>query len=115
MGMLKRVRKDDLRKLILQWYFEYVKHIPAKDAYHYEAEGIVLDVNTICVNLYDASEFDYVNDQESYLDNLAEHIKEMSFGNLKVVSYGCEENEDEKHNWTYSTWLNIAVKYEVID
>ena len=110
---MKRVKRQELRDLIWEHYLNKVRRVPMLDAYKQPIDTIyALKVDTICIQLYDKKPFDSKLNQESFLQDFANAIEEITLGNLKVVNMGCAINENDG---SYLTWVHIASAYEVID
>lgn len=107
---MKTVKERDLRKLIWKHYHHIFKQIPLLETDDQACTSIQVDVNSVCINVYDVHPFDSKADQEAFLHDFAKLVEDLTFGNLKVVDMGCEVNED-----SYFTWLHIANAYEVIE
>ncbi len=107
---MKKVKKSDLRSLIWNNYLNMVRHIPIFKTGNQPFDMIRIDVNSVCINVYDNKEFLSEENHMECLKNLATHIEALTFGNLKVINMGCEKGED----W-YLTWMNIACAYEIAE
>ncbi len=105
---MKKVRKDDLVKLVAKYYCNFVRSQDVSDI----AEGrcrIHINVDSIYIRVMDFNEFDSNEKQEARLQEFAEQIEAITFGNLKVTYKGCEHNVD------FKSWMYIANAYEVLE
>ena len=104
---MKKVRKNDLVNLIVQYYCDFIKF---RDVRRIAAGRcrVYIDVDSIYIRVVDFNEFDSKEEQEARLQKFAEQIEAITFGNLKVTYKGCEHNVDPK------SWIYIANAYEVI-
>ena len=102
---MKTVKESDLRRLIWDSYLHWVHGIPMLDAHKQLSTNIHVDVNSVCINLYDKREFNSEDERKESMKIFADYINDITFGNLKVVDMGC--NIESKFSW-----VHIANAYE---
>lgn len=108
---MKKVRRKDLEYLIAHYYWEFIdpEHKPINDIIAGHGD-VQIDINSVCIFVKDCSSFSNVYDKKAFMQEFANKIEEVTFGNLKVTNMGCEEKDA-----SYYSWLDIANAYEVID
>ena len=104
---MKKVKKVDLVRLIAQYYCNFIRLTPVDDIINGNSD-ISINVDTVYISVLDRNEFDSETDQNAYLQNFAEQIEAITFGNLKVTYMGCKMNP-------HLTWMCIANAYEFIE
>lgn len=105
---MKKVKKSDLRTLIWDSYLHFVKCVPMLDTGKQPCNIIRVDVNSVCISVYDQNEFNSEAYQKALMQNFAEHINAITFGNLKVIDMGCDMENS-------FAWVHIANAYEVVE
>lgn len=105
---MKKVKKSDLRTLIWDSYLHFAKGVPMLKTGKQPCNIIWVDVNSVCISVYDENEFDSEDDQKALMQNFAEHIDAITFGNLKVIDMGCDIESK-------FAWVHIANAYEVVE
>lgn len=106
---MKKVRKVDLVDLIAQYYCDFIELMPV-DEIADGNNGVSINVNSICIYVIDNNQFDSESDRESLMENFAEQIEAITFGNLKVTYKGCKIVGNSCLSWMY-----IANAYEVVE
>ena len=102
---MKTVKKRELERLVRDSYLHLVHCIPMLDTPKQPRTIIDVNVNSICISIYDHCEFDSEDDQNALMQNFADYINKITFGNLKVADMGC--NIESKFSW-----VHIANAYE---
>ena len=111
---MKKVKKSDLKNLICKSYLFFVKGIMVEDYAKIRSicetrkvSPIRIDVNSVCIHVYDSNKFDSEENQKARVQTFADHIEAITFGNLKVINMDCPLSN--------FTWVSIANGYEIID
>lgn len=105
----KTVREEDLKNLIAQFYCDFVDLQPVSEITDGNS-SVDITINSICIYVIDYSSFNSEDERKKCLEQFAEQIKAISFGNLKVTYYGCKKDGN-----SYFSWMYIANAYNVID
>lgn len=106
---MKKVKASDLRDLIWDQYLHIVYHVPILECCNETCYSIRIDVNSVCINIYDTNTYESDDDQKVFLQKFANRIEELTSGKLKAIEIGCE-----KKNASYLRWLHIAVEYDEV-
>ena len=106
---MKKVRKDDLVKLISQYYCNFIRLMPTHEIADGNG-GVSILVDSICIHVIDRNKFDSESVQEACMQNFAEQIEAITFGNLKVTYKGCKIEGN-----SFLSWMDIAMQYEVVE
>lgn len=100
----KRVKKEDLRKMIEEYYKRYVI-TDLRD------EDILVFVNSVYVSIEDYERYESKETRADSIQKFSTEIENLTFGNLKVVKVTYEEDKGK----LYRTIIDIASAYEVIE
>lgn len=105
---MKKVKKDDLVRLIAQYYCNFIELTPLLDIIEGKS-GINITIDTVCIYVDDSREFDSEVEKYACLKKFAEQIEAITFGNLKVTCMGCKKDP------CCLTWMYIANAYELVE
>lgn len=105
---MKKVRKEDVEKLLLLYYQFFIKEIP-----DYEFEiTITVNINSIYIRVIDHRDFDdeEAKKKKKVMEKFSKELRKITLGNLEVTDMKVQKDEDE-----CISWMNIANAYEVIE
>ena len=103
---MKKVRKEDVEKLLLLYYQFFIKEIP-----DYEFEiTITVNINSIYIRVIDHRDFDDEEAKKKVMEKFSKELRKITLGNLEVTDMKVQKDEDE-----CISWMNIANAYEVIE
>lgn len=101
---MKKVRKEDVEKLIFLYYKEFIELLTEEE---FEA-SIHVDINSVFIYLIDLRDFKDEGQKENLMENFANQLKKVTFGKLKVTYMGAKKDGNDCISWMY-----IANAYEV--
>lgn len=113
---MKKVRKEDLRELIGELYREFILGISTDEYYKERCEGTNeanehINIRPTHVQLWWYEEEEEIDtDTKNMIENFAQILEKISFGNLKMIFYGMD-----KINNNDAICIYIANAYEVIE
>lgn len=110
---MKKVKKTDLKRLIASYYCNYARQVPISDIINGSC-GISIDVNTVCITITDHNYYENEENWKADLQLFSEKIKEITLGNVMVIEMNCQVISGLSAS-LYTTWLNIANAYEVVE
>lgn len=105
---MKKVRKEDVEKLLLLYYQFFIKEIP-----DYEFEiTITVNINSIYIRVIDHRDFDdeEAKKKKKVMEKFSKELRKITLGNLEVTDMKVQKDEDE-----CISRMNIANAYEVIE
>lgn len=70
---MKKVRRDDLENLIVQYYCNFIKLMPLMDIADGD-HGVSIIINSVYISVIDYNEFDTVSNKESLMQEFAKQI-----------------------------------------
>ncbi len=101
---MKKVRKQDLEELIALYYRDFIELV-ADDEFE---KTVTVDINSIYISVIDQRDFDDEEVKMEVMQDFANELKKITFGNLEVTYKGAKKEGNSCLSWMY-----IANAYEV--